>query len=105
MNEYSITYSAEALDDLRAVYSYIAFELKAPEAAEGQINRIRNGVSSLKELPFRHSAVEWEPWASLGIRRMPVNNFMVFYRASESAKKVEIVRILYGGRDIESQMS
>lgn len=30
---YSVVYSPEAKDDLREIYSYIAFELEAPDTA------------------------------------------------------------------------
>ena len=44
---YSIIYSSEAKDDLREIYSYIAYDLQAPETAEGQVNRIRKEIRSL----------------------------------------------------------
>ena len=39
---YSIIYSPESLDDLRSIYSYIAFSLKSPDTAKNQIDRIRD---------------------------------------------------------------
>ena len=44
---YKIIYSPESLNDLRAIYSYIAFEKLAPQNAEGQVNRIRESIRSL----------------------------------------------------------
>ena len=41
---YSIIYSPEAINDLREIYSYIAFELLVPSTAEGQVNRIRKTI-------------------------------------------------------------
>ena len=41
---YGIIYSPEALDDLRAIFSCIAYEKLAPENAAGQVNRIRKAV-------------------------------------------------------------
>jgi|GEM_PF-3769976 len=32
--DYSIIYSAEAVDDIKAIYSYIAFRLKEPAIAK-----------------------------------------------------------------------
>jgi plasmid stabilization system protein ParE len=45
---YKIIYSPEALDDLRSIYAYIAFELLVPEKAEKQMNRIRKTIRSLR---------------------------------------------------------
>ena len=41
---YSVIYSPEAKDDLREIYSYIAYDLQAPETAKGQVNRIRKEI-------------------------------------------------------------
>ena len=48
---YSIIYSSEAKDDLREIYSYIAYDLQAPETAEGQVDRIRKEIRSLDFMP------------------------------------------------------
>ena len=44
---YSIHYSPEAKDDLREIYSYIAFELEASDTSQWQVNRIRKEIRSL----------------------------------------------------------
>ena len=49
---YSIIYSSEAKDDLREIYSYIAYDLQAPETAEGQVNRERNPVAGFYAVPI-----------------------------------------------------
>ena len=71
---YSIIYSSEAKDDLREIYSYIAYDLQAPETAEGQVNRIRKEIRSLDFMPSRYAVVDWEPWKSMGMHRVPVDN-------------------------------
>lgn len=44
---FRVIYSSDSLDDLRAIYSYIAYEKLAPENAEGQVNRIRKAIRGL----------------------------------------------------------
>ena len=34
MEKYTVIYSPEAMDDLRSIYSYIAFKLKEPDIAK-----------------------------------------------------------------------
>lgn len=98
---YSIIYSPEALDDLRAIYMYIAYELLTGETAERQVNHIRTAVRKLDMFPEGHSAIKWEPWASIGMRYLPVDNYIVYYLVDNTEKRVSIVRIFYGGRDVE----
>lgn len=98
---YSIIYSSEAKDDLREIYSYIAYDLQAPETAEGQVNRIRKEIRSLDFMPSRYAVVDWEPWKSMGMHRVPVDNFIVYYVVNNVSRTITVIRIFYGGRDIE----
>ena len=98
---YSVIYSPEAKDDLREIYSYIAFDLKAPDTAEGQVNRIRKEIRSLDFMPARYAIVDWEPWRSMEMHRVPVDNFVVYYVIDTQNRTVTVIRIFYGGRDVE----
>ena len=98
---YEIIYSHEAVNDLRSIYMYIAFEKLAPENAESQISRIRDAIRKLDVFPEGHTIVSWEPWASMEMRFLPVDNFTVYYLVDTHRKAVEIVRIFYSGRDVE----
>ena len=102
INTYSIIYSPEARDDLKDIYSYIAFDLLVPGIAEGQVNRIRKTIRSLDFMPSRFSIVDCEPWKSMGMHKILVDNFVVFYTVDDNQMEVSILRILYAGRDIES---
>ena len=99
---YKIIYSPEALEDLRSIYRYIAFEKLAPENAIGQTKRIREAIKGLDLFPEGHTTIEWEPWASMGMRFLPVDNYTVYYLIDNKHKTVEIVRIFYSGRDVEN---
>ena len=99
---YSVVYSPEAMDDLREIYSYIAFTLMVPETAEKQVNRIRKEIRSLDFMPSRYAFVEWEPWQSMGMHKVPVNNFVVYYTVNDDSRTVTVIRIFYGGRNMEN---
>ena len=102
---YTINYSQVALDDLREIYAYIAKELFAPDTAKSQLKRIREKVRSLSFMPARYALVEFEPWHSVGIHQITVNNFIVYYLIDNETGIVTIVRIFYGGRNIEEIIS
>lgn len=99
---YSVIYSPKATEDLKEIYSYIAFTLMVPGTAERQVNRIRQTVRSLDSMPLRNPAVDWDPWKSAGMRKVAVDNFVVFYTVDESSSTVTVIRIVYGGRDISN---
>ena len=39
-----------------------------------------------------------------GLRLFPVDNYMVLYIAQKKTKIVTVIRVMYGGRDIERQL-
>ena len=102
---YSVSYSPKARNDIKEIYSYIAFELLVPGTAEDQVNRIRKTIRSLDFMPSRNPIIEWEPWKSIGMHKALVDNFVVFYMVDTVAFTVTIIRIVYGGRDIQSMVS
>lgn len=100
MSNYYICYSDEAKEDLRNIFMYIAYELGSRDTAERQVNRIRDAIKKLEKFPKRNPSVPYEPWASLGMRRLNVDNYVVFYLVDNSNERIEIVRIPYGAMDL-----
>ena len=105
MEKYTVIYSPEAMDDLRSIYSYIAFKLKEPDIAKKLVDKIRNDIRKLDEQPERYAPVEWEPWKSMGMRKLPIGNYVVLYLTDNGQKEVSITRIFYDGRNIEKIIS
>lgn len=100
--EITITNQADA--DLRGIYEYIAFELLSPDNAAGQLQRLEEHIIGLEEFPEKFRLYEKEPWHSRGLRVMPVDNYLVLYIPDKVAEIVTIIRIMYGGRDIDKQL-
>ena len=102
---WSIQYAAKAKQDLQSIYSYIAYELLAPETATKQLRRLTETIRSLQEMPMRFAVYDEEPWKTKGIRTVCVGNYLVFYLPQEETHSVTVVRIIYGGRDLKKQDS
>ena len=102
---FHVAYSAEARQDLRDIYEYIVYELLVSETAAGQTERIMKAIRSLEQMPMRHRLYEEEPWHSQGLRVLPADNYLVFYLPDENSATVNIIRIMYGGRDIDKQLN
>lgn len=100
---FRIDYSIVARHDIREIYQYIAYHLCQPEAASRQINHNMEEIRSLEFMPMRYKLYEEEPWNSMGLRVLPVDNYLVFYLLNEVNGVVNIVHVMYGGRDISKQ--
>lgn len=105
MIKWQVVYSEQAELDLRSIYEYLAFSLLAPEVAKKKTRRIMDGIAKLNQLSLRFHLYEKEPWQSKGLRVLTVDNYQVFYIPVESWETVVVIRIMYGGRNIEEQLS
>lgn len=101
---FDVVYSAEAKQDLFAIYRYLVDVKLAPDTAKNLVRHIRGAIHSLQDMPERFVIVDWEPWQSLELHRMPVDNYVVFYLVDKKLKLVTVVRTFYGGRNISEIM-
>ena len=95
--KYRVMYTPLAKEDLKAIYRYLARNRKEPQIAVKLVNRIRESIRSLDEMPERYVRVEWEPWKSRNVR-----HYEIFYEVNSQDAIVLIYRIFYGGRNIEA---
>ena len=102
---YSVKISAQAEEDLKGIFEYIAFELKSLQTANALLGRLESNILKLKEMPERFRLYENEPWFTRGLRIMPVDNYLVFYIPDKKTQTVTIIRVMYGGRDTDKQLN
>ncbi len=102
MKRYVVEITDEALTDMEQLYNHIAYELQAPENAMGQYNRIADEILKLDILPERFRMMDSEPEHSRELRRMPVDNYSVFYVIREN--RVIVTDVLYSASDIEKRL-
>ena len=99
MEKYEIQIVDAAEQDLNQIFGYIADTLHEPEAAARLLLSFRDAIDSLRQLPFRQRPLQEEPYAALGLRRLFVGNYIVFYSAIEGDTTIQILRVLYKRRE------
>lgn len=102
---YEIQITERAKEDMRAIYSYIAYQLLEPRIAIKQYARIKSGILSLAQMPERNALYPEEPWHSQGLRKLVVDNYLVFYFIDLKSEVVVIIRVMYGGRNLNVHLS
>ena len=101
---WEVDYTDNAEQDLQDIYDYISNILLKPVTAAKQTNRIMDAIDSLEQMPMRYRLYYYEPWRSKGLRVMLVNNYLVLYLPDEKKGAISIIRIMYGGRDVEKHI-
>lgn len=99
MEEYKVIIEQTAERDLISILSYISNVLKELQISKRIFESIREQVLSLESLPYRFEVVNEEPFASMGIRKIPVENYTAFYYIDEKEKAIHVFRILYNRRE------
>ena len=84
--------------------SFTAPAAAATTTAEGQLSRLEKAIASLDQMPERYRVYEHEKWKARNLRIMSVNNYLVFYIPSQEENTVTVMRIMYGGRDVDRQL-
>ncbi len=103
--KYSVVLSPEALNDIDGIYSYIAVALCEKEIAAKMIRQIENSILSLGEMPKRFKLYDEEPWRSRGLHVMNVKKYLVFYIPDDNTQTVNVLRVIYGSRDIDNELN
>lgn len=97
MKKYNIEYSKESKQDLIGIKQYIKYNLQEPEIAQKLISKIRKEINSLKNNPEIYTIIDDDIIKKLEIRKLIVDNYIVFYRIKSN--NIQIVRVMYGRRN------
>lgn len=97
MNKYNIEYSKESKQDLIDIKKYIKYNLQEPDTAKRLINKIRTEINKIIDKPELYAIIDDDFIKKLEIRKIIVDNYIVFYRIKN--KTIQIVRVLYGRRN------
>lgn len=97
MKKYNVEYSKESKQDLIRIKQYIKYNLQEPEIAQKLISKIRKEINGLKSNPEIYTIIDDDIIRKLEIRKMIVDNYIVFYRIK--SYNIQIVRIMYGRRN------
>jgi len=101
MNKYNIIISELAKFDIADLTYYIKNELQNPIAAINLAKEIRSEIRNLAINPHL-ALVQNMCLAQLGLRKISVKNYIIFYSIDEKGKVIYIERVLYGRRDWEN---
>ena len=102
MKTYNVKVTDAALADMEEIYNYIAFTLLSPANAIAQYDRIVEAILSLNILPERFKVMNFTGKELENLRRMPVDNFSVFYVITDDS--IIVTNVLYSASDISQRL-
>ncbi len=90
---FRIKISSQALRDLKSIGNFVAAD--DPIAAGDFDEKLLARAQSLTTLPNRHGVWIKEP----NIRKMPLGNYVIYYKIYDTEQIVEILRFWHAARD------
>ena len=104
-NIYEVKITKQAQEHIRDIFDYIVNELLATGAANNLMDKMHKTIASLNQNPKRFQLIDEEPWKNMGIRKVVVNHFLVYYWIDEENMKVQIIAVMSERRDQLNELS
>lgn len=96
---YNFRFTEKASMDLDEILHYISIELDNSFAASAFMTKLEKIIDEIITFPKCGTLVDNEFIPVKDIRKVPISNYMLYYRFEESEKCVVILRIIFGKRD------
>ena len=105
MNEYEVRVTRQALEQMKEIVHYILNDLMAPDAAGNLLDKMKAEITKLSSFPKKQALIDEEPWRTDGVRKLVVNNFLIYYWVDDENNRVQVTAVIYSRRDQIRQLS
>ena len=96
-------FTIEILDiaqlDIDGTVAYYAVQLQKPHLADRFLNNLETKYADIRKHPFMY---QYDPNAKLakqGIRHIPIDGYVIYYKAFADEQRIEIGRVLSEKQD------
>ena len=89
-----------AISDIDEALDYISEKLLNPSAADKLYQGIQRELASICDSPYAFPDCSYYLIDDENIRHCVVGNYILIYEISQLDKVINVLRFLYGGRDI-----
>ena len=95
--KFTIVFSDDVDTELQDIYDYISFNLFNEPATKKLMRKISESVKHLDTFPNMYPLSKFD-----GLRKINVDNYLIFYEVDENKKEVYILHACHGSRDYET---
>ena len=100
-SNYQYNFTKKAETDLDEILSYISIELSNPDAAASFLKHLLAVIASICSVPKIGRIVDNEFLPNREIRKSLVGNYVLYYLPDIKEKRIYVLRILYGRRNLD----
>ncbi len=99
MTQYTTKLTDQAMQQIEEIHTYIAQTLQVPDIARRWVEKLQAEIATLRTFPKRYPVMREEPWNREGVRKVSVDNYMMYYVVDEDTKTVWVTAVIYGRRN------
>lgn len=99
--EYSYSFTEKAMRDFDEILHYISVELANPTSAKILGKKIFEKIDNVRSFPESGALVDNEFLTDKTVRKLLVENFIVYYKANHDEKNITVIRIIYAKRNLD----
>lgn len=99
MQDYGVSLSGVAKDDIRGIYVFFDDVLCEHKRAVHVYRSLKEAVRSLRTMPKRRPLLEDTRFAAQGVRSLSVEGCLVFYLVHDVPASVVALRVLHERRE------
>lgn len=101
---YRVKITLQAKVHLQMIRDYLAHALREPEIAKQILTLLRREIASLSTMPKRAAIIDEAPWNDMGLRKIRVKNYYIYFWIDEENNEVQILAVIYVRRDQTRQL-
>ena len=98
---FSYRFTEKAEQDLDESLRYISVDLVNPTAAQNLGRKVFEKIDMARTFPESGATVENEFLTDKTVRKLSVDNYVIYYKAHYEEKIISIIRIVYGKRNLD----
>lgn len=100
-SKYSYRFTKKAEQDLDEILNYISVDLVNPAAAQNLGRKIFEKIDMIRMFSDSGAPVDNEFFADKTVRKLSVDNYVIYYKTYYEEKAISIIRIVYGKRNLD----
>ena len=98
---FSYRFTDKAEQDLDEILRYISVDLVNPTAAQNLGRKVFEKIDMVRTFPESGASIDNEFLADKTVRKLSVDNYVIYYKAHYEEKVISIIRIVYGKRNLD----
>jgi plasmid stabilization system protein ParE len=99
--KYSYRFTEKAEQDFDEILRYIAFDLANPIAAQNLGKKIFEKIDIVRTFPDSGAPIDNEFLSDKEVRKLSVDNYILYYKTHHETRTIFVVRIVYGKRNLD----